>query len=273
MLILLLLYLGLGFSIPAILVEKEVINKSSFSESHKKVKIYRAKGYEKEVWEEKTTFKGNPLGQIPFMQNFMKNAPGQGPKTQINRGEKITHFKKGKVVTYTLDPDKKTYMKNELEGRMLLMGFMMILDCNQQGKCRPKVEPTKEVKRIGKWKARKVIVRVNMMGREVPAYHWFTKDSKLLLEADRINIKNVLRAVGNDPQISPFLKSAKKALEKIEKDYGAIVKTETPFKSSTTVEVVKSVKRINVPKSFFQVPKGYREFKPPLGGYNIYRQR
>ncbi len=267
--ILLLTFFGFGFSIPAILIEKEVTTKSDFQESYKKVKLYRAEGYEKEVWEEKTVTKGNPLGQLPFMKNLMKNAPSQGPQTQVNKGEKITHFKKGKAVVYFIYPDKKTYGRQEFEGRMLIMGFMMLLDCNQQGKCKPKVEPTNERKKIGKWTARKVIVRVNMFGQTTQAYQWYTKDSKLLLEFDRLGMKNVLRTVGNDPKVSYFLKSARKALKGIRKTYGALVMSETSTMGGTTVEVVKSVKRVNVPKSFFEVPKGYREYNPQM----YFRQR
>ena len=276
--ILLLTFFGFGFPISAILIEKEITTKSNFHESHRKVKLYRAEGHEKEVWEEKTITKGNPLGQLPFMKNLMKNAPSQGTQTQVNRGEKITHFKEGRAVVYFIYPDKKAYGRQELQGRMLIMGFMMLLDCDQRGRCKPKMEPTSERKKIGRWKAKKVIVRVNVMGSDVPAYYWFTKDSKLLTEADRISMKNILKAIGNDPKVSPFLKGAKEAFEEIKKKYGSVVMSETSVMGSTTVEVVKSVKRVNVPKSFFKVPKGYRESSPqmpmmPPQNHGGYRQR
>ncbi len=267
--VLLLTFFGFGFSIPAILIEKEVTTKSDFQESHKKVKLYRAEGYEKEVWEEKSVTKGNPLGQLPFMKNLMKNAPSQGPQTQVNKGEKITHFKKGKVVVYTVNHKNKSYTKQELQGKMLLAGLTMLLDCDQRGRCKPKIEPTNERKKIGRWNARKTIIRVNVMGSDVPAYYWFTKDSKLLTEADRISMKNILKAIGNDPKVSPFLKGAKKAFEEIKKKYGSVVMSETSVMGGTTVEVVKSVKRVNVPESFFKVPKGYREYNPQM----YFRQR
>ena len=273
--LLLLTLIGLGFSLPAILIEKEIITKSNFHESYRKVKLYRAEGYEKEVWEEKTVTKGNPLGQLPFMKNLMKNAPQQGSQTQVNKGEKITHFKKGKVVVYTVNHENKSYTKQELEGKMLVAGFTMLLDCDRQGRCKPKIEPTNERRKVGRWNARKTIIRVNVMGRDVPTYYWFTKDSKLLVEADRISMKNILKAIGNDPKISPFLGGARKAFEEIKKKYGAVVMSETPIMGSTTVEVVKSVKRVNLPKSFFEVSKGYSEFRAPYGNYNMdmYRRR
>jgi len=229
----LLILFGISFSIPAILIEKEVVTKSKFSESYRKVKLYRAEGYEKEVWEEKTTTKGTPFGQL-------------------NKGEKITHFKEGKAIAYTVNHQNRTYVKREIEGKMLLMGLMIVLDCDQQGKCKPKLEPTDERKKVGKWTARKIIVKVNMFGRMVPMYHWYTKDSRLLIESDRLGMKNVFKAVGSDPKASSFLRGAAKALEKVERDY--------------------------VPKDFFNVPKGYRELKSqmptmPPHNYDMYRQR
>ena len=278
LLVLLLTLIGLGFSIPVILIEKEITTKSNFHESHRKVKLYMAEGYEKEVWEEKTITKGSPLGQLPFMQNLMKNAPKQEPQSQVSKGEKITYFKKGKAVVYFIYPDKKAYSRQELQGRMLIMGFTMLLDCDQRGRCKPKMEPTNERKKIGRWKARKVIVRANVMGSEVPAYYWFTKDSKLLMEADRISMKNILKVIEDDPKVSPFLRGAKEAFEEIKKKYGSVVMSETLVMGSTTVEVVRSVKRVNLPKSFFKVPKGYSESSPqmpmmPPQNHGGYRRR
>jgi len=263
LLVFMLILFGFGFPIPAILIEKDITTKSDFHESRKKVKLYRAEGYEKEVWEEETVTKGSPIGQLPFM----KNAPKQGPQTQVNKGEKITHFKKGKVIAYTVDHQKKNYVKQEIEGGVLLMGFMALLDCDQQGKCKPRLEPTNERKKVGSWDARKVIVRVNTFGQMTPAYQWYTKDSELLIEADRISMENVLRAFGEDPKVSSFLRSAGEAFEEIRKKYGAIVMSETSVMGSTTVEVVESVKKVNLPESFFDVPKDYSEFSAP------YRQR
>ena len=272
-LVLLLTFFGLGFSIPVILIEKEVTTKDNFRESHRKVKHYIAEGYEKEVWEEKTTTKGTAVNPLPFMKEFMKNMPKQEPRTEINKGEKITHFEKGRIVVYSIHPERKTYTRNEIDARMLLMGIMMVLDCNREGKCRSKLKPTNEWKKISGWKARKAVASVNMFGREVPAFYWYTKDSKLLLESDRMRMKNLLTAVEGDPQIAPFIDEARRVMNEVSDKLGALVMTETPIGGGVTVEVVKSVKKVNLPESFFRVPKGYQEFKPPFGNQNMYRQR
>ena len=141
---------------------------------------------------------------------------------------------------------------------MLLVGFFMLVECDKEGKCKPKFKPTKEKKRVGKWLARKVIVKVNMFGKEVPQNLWLSKGSSLLLRAEKINEKNILKAVGNDPQYTAYIKQVLKVLRGIRNKYGAVVMSEVPGKS---VEVVKSVRSLDLPESFFKVPKGYKEFK------------
>lgn len=273
-LVLLLTFFGLSFSIPAILIEKEVTTRGKFRESHRKVKHYIAEGYEKEVWEERTTTKGTPVNPLlPFMKEFSKGMPQQEPRTQVQRGEQIIHFKKGNIVVYSIHPERRTYTRKEIDARMLLVGIMGVLDCDRSGKCRSKLEPTNEWKRISGWKARKAVASVNMFGREVPVLHWYTKDSKLLLESDRIRMKNLLTAVEGDPQIAPFINEARRVMNEVNDKLGALVMTETPIGGSVTVEVVKSVKKVDLPENFFQVPKGYQEFKPPFGNQNMYRQK
>lgn len=222
-LLFLLAFLGLSFSLPAYLIQKEV-STSGVVKSVKKVKLYRTKGYEKEIWE----------------QNGQK-------------GESIKHFKKGRIVVYQKNPATGSYTRSDLPATMLLAGFMSTFACDQSGNCKALLEPTDKVRKIGKWKARLFTVKDNLLGKTINL--WYTKDSKVLIEAEKLNLENLLSVVEGDPRVTVFLDSIKKEMNRIMNNFGAPVMIETSTSVGQHLERIESVKKVDLPENFFKVPK------------------
>ncbi len=249
---------SLSFSITAYVIEKEEITRGMM-ERKVKVTRYVAKGYEKEV----------RVSNMPVM------APGIS-KPGIEKTETIKVFKRGKVITYDVNHLRKMYTKMEMPASLILWGIMSVFyDCDQQGNCRPKsgLKVTNEFRKIGRWKARKVITTTSTPMGEARTILWVAKD-RLLQEAELKSLENALSSAEGDPKISSspsmkkLLKDAVRRVREFIKKHGATVMSESEgMMGMKVVEVVKSVSKKNVPQDFFSPPKGYQQFKLPMGGY------
>ena len=256
--LLLLSVFSLSFSMTAYVIEKEEVTKGMM-EMKKKVTKYVAKGYEKEV----------RVSSMPVM------APGMS-KSGTEKTETIRLFKKGKVVIYEVNHLRKMYTQMEMPASLILWGIMsMFYDCDQQGNCRPKsgLKVTNEFRKIGKWKARKVITTTSTPMGEARTVLWVAKD-KLLQEAELKSLENALSSAEGDPKISSnpsikkLLKDAGKRVREFIKRHGATVMSESEgMMWMKAIEVVKSVSKKNVSEGFFSLPKGYQKFNLPMGGY------
>jgi len=166
--------------------------------------------------------------------------------------------------------------------------FLWFYDCDDQGNCKPaeNIEITNEFKKVGKWKARKIITKTKLYAGNVPQEmvmtQWVAKD-KLLVEARLVELKNMFNVFEKDIKSSEKPKAQKEKVRKMAKDvykrlrslykkYGApvMIETKTPpllgAGFATSVEIVKSVKKKNLPKSFFSVPNDYRPMGVPKQG-------
>ncbi len=256
----LLLAFSLGFSLEAFVIEKEITSKGMVSQKSE-VKEYITDGYVKQVLI--SSIEGGFF--IPGMQT----KPVQKEKT-----EKITVFKDGKVITYDINHGRKMYTKMEMPAStMAYMILSAFYECDQQGNCRPNrdLKVTDEYKQVGKWKARKIVTKMKTMFGETDTVIWAAKD-KTLYQAEMQRIENFFREAEKDPRVKSnpkykkLLRDAKRELKEFMDKYGVAVMMETSMKgmgNMTTVEVVKSVKKENVPKDAFSIPKGYKPFTPP----------
>jgi phosphopantetheine adenylyltransferase len=251
---------SLGFSVTVYVIEKEVTTTGMVSQKEK-VTEYVAEGFLKEVRVSKVS--GG------------KMIPGMGAQPlREERSEIIRIFKPGKVITYNVNHRMKTYVRTEMPVALMISTVLSFFyECDMQGNCRPNenIKITNEFKKIGKWKARKVISRMKTPMGETETVLWVAKD-KLLQEANRRKLENFFKSAEMDPKINSnpnymkLLRDARKRIREFINKYGATVMSESQVSlmgSMKTVEVVKSVKKRKVSKDFFGVPKGYR----PMGGF------
>ena len=247
----LLLSFLLAFPIPVIVVEKELFKESSIRKTHRKVKLYIAKGYEREEIEEESVY----ISKLP--EEFLRMY-GMSRETKY-RMRAVIHFKRGKVFFYSPNDQEKNYTEEVLPGDTAVLESLGPLACNGVRGCRLKVEPTDEWKELNGWKARKVVLKVVSNQGAFTTTRWYTRDNGLLLEAERLHMENLMTAVESRLENLPSLKGILMVLGGILRDYGAPVMEEYSDEVDTTREFVKSVRKVDLPESFFQVPEGYRK--------------
>ncbi len=242
-----------AFSIPVIVVEKELVREGSVSKTHRKVKLYIAKGYGREEIEEES------VHMSPLPEEFLRMR-GMPRKTRYRmRAERLIHFKRGKVILYFPSKEEKRYTEEVLPGRVAVPELLEQLACNGIPGCKLKVEPAGEWKELNGWRARKIVLRAVSPEGELTFTGWYTKDSELLLEAAKIHLENLMTAAGSDLDKTPSLKGIMEVLWDILRKYGAVVMEESSDGIATAREVVRSVRKVDLPESFFRVPEGYRK--------------
>ncbi len=252
------LLLNFCFSLEAFLIEKEIRTTSTYGETVKKVKLYISKGYEKEISEIRQRVSFHPQKFLPFLPQ----QPEGKVQEKIQKSESIRVFREGKILVYMINHDKKFYTKQSLPGRMLIVGYMILFDCSR-GKCRineNNIKFTNEFRKVGKWKARKVIQRANFLGKSSETVSWLTKESKTLIDAERVRVKNIYIVIKNDPMVANYINDLMKLYEEYLNKYGVAVMIETPYEQGKTVEIIRSVKKVNVPSNFYKLPSGYKPY-------------
>ncbi len=259
----LLLLAGSGFPLTVTVLEKEADIKGMGVESEQKITEYIASGYTKTVEEIKTTVSAGHSQGFSFH--------GGASKKKVRKEETIQVYKDGKIVNYRIFHGNKSYFEMETPAHMVMFGFVtMLVECSTEAKCTMKtkekgLDVTDEFRKVGKWKARKVVATVkDARGRVIRTVMWVTKDSKLLLEAEKTRLNNLFREAEKDPKINsnPKVLDMMKQIKTIAMDfidrYGAQVMTTSSIGEMTSTVVLKSVERKKVPESFFSVPEGYK---------------
>jgi len=259
----LLFVVGSGFPLTVTVLEKEAGVRGMGVESEQKITEYIASGYIKTVEEIKTTVSAGHSQGFSFH--------GGASKKKVRKEETIQVYKDGKIVNYRIFHGNKSYFEMETPAHMVMFGFVtMLVECNAEAKCvlRTKekgLDVTDEFRKVGNWKARKVVATVkDARGRVIQTVMWVTKDSRLLLEAEKTRLSNLFREAEKDPKISsnPKVLDMMRQIKTIALDfidrYGAQVMTTSSIGEMTSTVVIKSVERKKVPENFFSVPEGYK---------------
>ncbi len=191
---------------------------------------------------------------------------------RIEEGDKISilTLKGATLKLYEISPKTQVIQDNSPMAAMLVLGNLFFLEDDGNGGARAKKDfftPTDESKFVGKWKARKLIATVMGFRSEV----WYTRDSKDLLDADRMRMRFFAKA--NEAIMMPLLQTAppekKRAFgammeavngftDQTIKDYGAQVLSEANLGGVTATTQVVSVESGDNPDTLFALPKGYR---------------
>jgi len=189
---------------------------------------------------------------------------------RIEEGDKISllTLSGATLKLYEISPKARVVKDNSPMAPLLLMGYMFFLEKDDHGGARVNKKfftPTDEKRVLGSWKARKLLVTVMGMQSEL----WYTKDSKDLLDADRMRMRFFARA--NEAFMMPHMQTAEqKAMirklgnlvneftEQTIKDYGSQVLSEVKMGSISATAQVLAVARADQPASLFALPAGYK---------------
>jgi len=154
---------GSGFPLTVTVLEKEAGVRGMGVESEQKITEYIASGYIKTVEEIKTTVSAGHSQGFSFH--------GGASKKKVRKEETIQVYKDGKIVNYRIFHGNKSYFEMETPAHMVMFGFVtMLVECNAEG-----------------------VIQTVM---------WVTKDSRLLLEAEKTRLSNLFREAEKDPKIS-----------------------------------------------------------------------
>ena len=189
---------------------------------------------------------------------------------RIEEGDKISLLTLSGTTLklYEISPKERVVKDNSPMAPLLLMGYMFFLEKDDHGGARVNKKfftPTDEKRMFGSWKARKLLVTVMGMQSEV----WYTKDSKDLLDADRMRMRFFARA--NEVFMMPHMQTAeqKAAIRKLGKlvnefteraikDYGSQVLSEVRMGGTSATTQVVAVARADHPDALFALPAGYK---------------
>jgi len=259
----LLTFAGLSFPLSVTVIEKRADVRGMGVESEQKITEYIAKGYVKTIEESKTSVSAGHSQGFSFH--------GGATKEKVKKEETIQVYRDGKIVNYRVFHRNRSYFEMETPAHMVMFGFVtMLVDCEAGGECRLKTKEkglhiTDEFKKVGKWKARKVVATVkDTRGRVIQTVMWVTKDNKLLIEAEKTRLDNLFREAEKDPKLNrnPKILEMLKQIRSITMDfidrYGAQVMTTSSLGDMTSTVVIRSVKKENLPDTFFTVPKDYK---------------
>ncbi len=203
--------------------------------------------------------------------NIPEEMKKQMPKEVERRTTTIQKIDKSGVHIYSIDHSKKTYIDFSETPEFIIISFMStFINCDRQtGKCdlnKEAFKPTNEFRKINGYKARKVIIKTPGMhpgfdGMEMIT--WFTKENKDLVGAEKMKTDIMMNAVSrtefgkNNPKL---VKDLGKFLNDNIKKYGAPIKWEMPGGEV----VITSVKKKDINKNMFELPKGYKKVLPPF---------
>ncbi len=259
----LLTFAGLSFSLSVTVIEKRADVRGMGVESEQRIVEYITEGYVKTVEESKTSVSAGHSQGFSFH--------GGAAKEKVRKEETIQVYRDGKIVNYRVFHKNKSYFEMETPAHMVMFGFVtMLVDCDEQGECRLRTKEkglhiTDEFKEVGKWKARKVVATVkDTRGRVIQTVMWVTKDNKLLIEAEKTRLDNLFREAEKDPKLNrnPKILEMLKRIRSVTMDfidrYGVQVMTTSSLGEMTSTVVVHSVKKEELPDSFFSVPEGYK---------------
>ncbi len=262
LIIALLLTSSLSFSINGYMVIQESKGKEAHVEIESVSTVYIIKNAMR--IDTKTDIKMD-MDQLP---DNVRNSIPPVIKKETSLIQKISD---NKVNIFSIDHQKKTYTDFSHIPEFMILSFMSsFIECDPNtNKCYVKkdvLKPTNEYKRIGKYRVRKIIIKAGGMQkgtRDIEVVAWFTKDNKDLIGAEKMKINLLIKAAKmtdfgkNNPDI---LKDLKKFVDKNIKMYGVPIKWEMQGGEVS----IRSVKKMNINKNLFNIPKGYTEVKAPF---------
>ncbi len=228
--VVLLVWFSFLFSVEAIVVEKEVVTNMSVGTTRERVTEYVTEiGIIRDIVSEMDV---NLMGMV---------------RKEKGRHTEILIYKEGKVLSYRIDHTSRTFTRSEVPAEALLGTTALIYA--------ERIKPSEETRRVGRWRARKFVAegRIPGLGKTGRVFQslWLTKESDLLLEAERRKVELMRRSLRD--------KGAVDLIEKVTKKHGAPVMVEVRTADMTVREVVRSVSEKEIPEEKFKPPKGYKE--------------
>lgn len=186
---------------------------------------------------------------------------------------KVVH---GQVRIYRVNKVNKTYQDLSEIAPMMAIGFTFLLRCDRDG-CKidkEAIKPTEEFKKVGRWKARKLRIKVRgMMGEQIS---WYTKDYPELISARRLwgrATKKMLKALSKEkPELLTIIDALEREGERIIKEYGVSVMDEVSVGGVKTISSVEEVKRVKIAPSLFAIPPGYKKVEIGIPHFPKYQR-
>lgn len=183
----------------------------------------------------------------------------------------ILAIKGSDVKLFEIDQGSKTARDDSAMAPMLVLGYMMFLECDEDGKhCKEKkdfITPPKkeEYSTIAGKRARKMLVKMPLG----TTTQWYTKDWAELIEADRLRNKLFLSAfqmnAGGSAR-SSMQDSIVGVTERISREYGGMVMSEFSLMGFNSITKILSVEKKDLSGDLFRPPANYKIVKQELGG-------
>ncbi len=179
----------------------------------------------------------------------------------------VQKVENGKPKIYRVIKSTKSYMDFSKMAPLFLVSLPFI-DCEKRI-CRLKEDafiPTDEYKKIGKYRARKVIVKASFMGEKQEIVQWYTREWKELTEANALENEfyiNFIKALMKEMNLTEKnipLKEVKSFLDNILEKFGGVIRTEQRKVFLTYSQVI-SVRKVNIPDYIYRLPEGYKRIR------------
>ncbi|NPB03265.1 MAG: hypothetical protein GXO39_02475 [Thermotogae bacterium] len=185
-------------------------------------------------------------------------------------GEAIMTIQGDKMKAYILDTRRKTYMDmSSMASGFVGIYLSLFMRCRGAENCsldRNVIKPTNEYRIIDGRRARKVIYYTKNLKSLIGFTNlpdsiesWFVKDWKDLVTAEKTRLEFFYRLVKlNDNPQPELLDELYEYLKSVFDRYGAPISTISPFMGRILYSRRITVKRLEIPDSLYQIPKGYK---------------
>jgi len=180
----------------------------------------------------------------------------------------VQKIENGLPKIYRVIKSTKSYMDFSKTAPLFLVTIPFI-DCTNKV-CTIKKDafkPSQEVKQIGNYKARKVIIDAYFMGKRNTVVQWYTKDWGELVNANALENKfyiNFIRAIMKQKNLTERnipISEIEKFLNEILRNYGGVIRTEQDTGMFRTYTEVISVRKAEIPEYIYRLPEGYQKIR------------
>ncbi|GAB6065436.1 hypothetical protein JCM9492_05280 [Aquifex pyrophilus] len=187
--------------------------------------------------------------------------------TETEREFMVQKVENGRPKIYRVIKSTKSYMDFSKMAPLFLVSLPFV-DCEKRV-CKlnkDSFKPTNEYRKIGKYKARKVIVKTSFMGENQEIIQWYTKEWKELIEANTLENEfyiNFIKAIMKEMNLSEKnipLKEIKNFLGYIVREFGGVIRTEQRKVFLTYSQVIE-VRKISIPDYIYRLPEGYKKIR------------
>ena len=180
----------------------------------------------------------------------------------------VQKIENGYPKIYRVLKDKKVYLDASSSAPLFIVTFPF-LECERRI-CKidkSSFKPTENLKEIGGYLSRKIIVVAKFSGKKEEIIQWYTKEWKELVKANELENRfyvNFIKAIMKKENLTKKnipIHELESLLKEITEKFGGVIKTQQESGQVKFYTKVISVKKGKIPEKIYELPKGYEKLR------------